>query len=40
VGDYLAMQIHSMRTRLGWTQKRLSDNSGVTQPQISNYETL
>lgn len=39
VGDYLAMQIHSMRTRLRWTQKQLSDRSKVTQPQISNYET-
>ena len=38
VGDYLAMQIHSMRSRSGWTQKRLADESGNTQPQISNWE--
>jgi transcriptional regulator with XRE-family HTH domain len=39
VGDYLAMQVHSMRARRGWTQKQLADESGNTQPQISNFET-
>ena len=38
VGDYLAMQLHSMRQRRGWTQKQLSEESGITQPQLSNYE--
>jgi transcriptional regulator with XRE-family HTH domain len=39
VGDYLAMQIHSMRTRRVWTQKKLAGESGNTQPQISKFET-
>lgn len=39
VGDFLAMQVHSLRAHRGWTQKRLALESGHTQPQISNFET-
>jgi transcriptional regulator with XRE-family HTH domain len=39
VGDFLAMQIHAMRTKRRWTQKKLAEESGNTQPQISNFET-
>lgn len=39
VGDFLAIQIHSMRLQRGWTQSRLAKESGNTQPQISNFET-
>jgi len=39
VGDFLAMQIHSMRLKKGWTQKELADRSGNTQPQVSKFET-
>ena len=39
VGDYLAMQVHSMRVRRGWTQAELADESGNSQPQISKWET-
>jgi transcriptional regulator with XRE-family HTH domain len=39
VGDYLAMQIHSMRLRRNWTQGQLATESGNTQPRISNLET-
>lgn len=39
VGDFLAMQIHSMRLRRRWTQKQLATESDNTQPRISNLET-
>ena len=39
VGDFLAMQVHSLRNHRGWTQKRLALESKHTQPQISNFET-
>src|SRR4051812_26040969 len=38
VGDYLAMQIHGMRVRRGWTQKTLAKESETTQPQVSHLE--
>jgi transcriptional regulator with XRE-family HTH domain len=38
VGDFLAMQIHSMRSKREWTQRRLAQESGNTQPQISKFE--
>ena len=39
VGDFLAMQVHSLRIHRRWTQKTLALVSKHTQPQISNFET-
>ena len=37
--DFLAAQIHSLRTDRGWNQTVLANHAGVAQPQISNWES-
>lgn len=35
----LSIQIHAMRLQRGWTQKDLSERSGMAQPTLSKLET-
>jgi transcriptional regulator with XRE-family HTH domain len=38
-GDYLAAQIHALRTQRDWNQTELAAKAVATQPQISGWET-
>lgn len=39
VGDFLANQIYSLRANRDWNQSELADLAGVSQPQISKWES-
>ena len=38
VGDFLASQIHALRTARGWNQTELADKAEATQPMICKWE--
>lgn len=39
VGDFLANQIYSLRANRNWSQSELANQAGVSQPQISKWES-